>query len=224
MENYKIRSIYNNGFSKMSEARTETAYREAKEIFDSIKNYKDSEKLAQKCDDHIKEIIYNRAVNLYKEVKTPNDLDKAKNLFETILGYKDADELLEKCKLKEYLIPYNSVLERMKTATQIEEFSALAEQFRSFGKLFEAERYAQICEAKKNKLIQEEERKRAERRQYQEEQINYVKAQTSLQAQSDERAKLVEQWRQKGVCQYCGGNFANIFNKKCSRCGKMKDY
>ena len=31
-------------------------------------------------------------------------------------------------------------------------------------------------------------------------------------------------WREKGLCQYCGGSFKGIFTKKCSSCGRVKDY
>ena len=30
--------------------------------------------------------------------------------------------------------------------------------------------------------------------------------------------------RQQGVCQYCGGTFNGLFTKKCSNCGRVKDY
>ncbi len=32
------------------------------------------------------------------------------------------------------------------------------------------------------------------------------------------------QYRQDGVCQYCGGKFKGIFRRTCTRCGKRKDY
>lgn len=31
-------------------------------------------------------------------------------------------------------------------------------------------------------------------------------------------------WRMQGRCQYCGGDFKGVFGKKCSKCGKPKDY
>ena len=31
-------------------------------------------------------------------------------------------------------------------------------------------------------------------------------------------------WRDAGVCQYCGGIFKGLFTKKCTSCGKEKDY
>jgi hypothetical protein len=33
-----------------------------------------------------------------------------------------------------------------------------------------------------------------------------------------------KQFCQSGVCRYCGGQFKGIFKKKCSKCGKEKDY
>ena len=40
---------------------------------------------------------------------------------------------------------------------------------------------------------------------------------------SDDEAKKAE-WREKGLCQYCGGKFGGFFTKKCKDCGRKKDY
>ncbi len=40
--------------------------------------------------------------------------------------------------------------------------------------------------------------------------------------QEDLRRKAAR--RQKGVCQYCGSTFNGLFTKKCSNCGRVKDY
>ena len=37
-------------------------------------------------------------------------------------------------------------------------------------------------------------------------------------------AKQQAQYRETGLCQHCGGTFKGIFSKKCSSCGKPKDY
>ena len=43
-----------------------------------------------------------------------------------------------------------------------------------------------------------------------------------------ERQRTQEQnqmkYRQMNRCQHCGGTFTGLFNKKCSVCGKPKDY
>lgn len=31
-------------------------------------------------------------------------------------------------------------------------------------------------------------------------------------------------YRSQGLCQYCGGSFKGLFSKKCTKCGKPKDY
>lgn len=35
---------------------------------------------------------------------------------------------------------------------------------------------------------------------------------------------ITNDYKIKGVCAYCGGNFSGVFKKKCSLCGKEKDY
>ena len=35
---------------------------------------------------------------------------------------------------------------------------------------------------------------------------------------------IANDYKIKGVCAYCGGNFSGVFKKKCSICGREKDY
>ena len=39
----------------------------------------------------------------------------------------------------------------------------------------------------------------------------------------EESFKILENRKTKGVCQHCGGKFT-FFTKKCTFCGKKKDY
>ena len=36
--------------------------------------------------------------------------------------------------------------------------------------------------------------------------------------------KKQQDWKNNGLCQYCGGKFKGLFTKTCSNCGKKKDY
>lgn len=59
---------------------------------------------------------------------------------------------------------------------------------------------------------QEEQRKAEEARKAEEEKVK----------QEAEHEKML--FRHQNVCQYCGGTFTGLFNKKCKVCGKPKDY
>lgn len=39
-----------------------------------------------------------------------------------------------------------------------------------------------------------------------------------------ENTPIQQFWKSRNLCQYCGGSFHGVFNKKCMRCGRMKDY
>ena len=54
----------------------------------------------------------------------------------------------------------------------------------------------------------------------------FCKAVMEKQAQekAEQERKQKEEWRGKGVCQHCGSPFAGMFTKKCTKCGKQKDY
>ena len=68
-----------------------------------------------------------------------------------------------------------------------------------------AEKTKQVAEAKR---LEEEKRRIAEQK-------------------AEEKRKLEEQksaYREKGVCQHCGGTLKGFILKKCTNCGKVKDY
>lgn len=46
----------------------------------------------------------------------------------------------------------------------------------------------------------------------------------SLKQKAEQTLKQQLAWRGDGLCQYCGGVFKGLFSKKCSSCGKAKDY
>jgi hypothetical protein len=50
-----------------------------------------------------------------------------------------------------------------------------------------------------------------------------TKAPTTTQKPSNHES-IAKRRQSLGVCQHCGGNFKGLFRKKCSSCGKLKDY
>lgn len=57
---------------------------------------------------------------------------------------------------------------------------------------------------------------------------NYAKME-QLVTSVDKKSALIdlvknEQWKQDKRCTYCGGSFKGLLRKKCSSCGRMKDY
>ena len=55
-----------------------------------------------------------------------------------------------------------------------------------------------------------------------------IESQRTLKVQNKARIEEAiakkKKYKECGVCQYCGGNFKGILTKKCSVCGKPKDY
>lgn len=69
------------------------------------------------------------------------------------------------------------------------------------------------------KLEQSENLRFEEERQRLAVQNNYLR---EKQLRDDEQKK--EMYRQKNVCQHCGGSFTGLLSKKCRNCGRPKDY
>lgn len=88
----------------------------------------------------------------------------------------------------------------------------------STAKTFEEDRQQkiEIIRANHSKIAerQEEERLAEEKRKEEERQ--------EIERCKEEIEKRTR--RSQGVCQYCGGAFKGLFSKKCSACGRPKDY
>ena len=53
---------------------------------------------------------------------------------------------------------------------------------------------------------------------------NFAQAEVSLsEEQRKERLEQMAEYRSRGLCQHCGGEFKGI-TKKCSKCGISKNY
>lgn len=92
------------------------------------------------------------------------------------------------------------------------------------------------AEEERRSQLEEELRMSVERSRQQEEQQKAEEALRKEAAQKAEDTRKAEEakkqeieqqkmrYRQMNVCQYCGGSFNGLFNKKCKVCGKPKDY
>ena len=49
-------------------------------------------------------------------------------------------------------------------------------------------------------------------------------AELAAREKQEEEAAQRASWRSRNLCQNCGGSFSGLFTKKCSKCGKLKDY
>lgn len=53
---------------------------------------------------------------------------------------------------------------------------------------------------------------------------NNAEAERVRKLREEAEQKRKNEWRTKGLCQYCGGALKGLFTKKCQKCGKPKDY
>ena len=107
-ENARLEGIYTRGKNAMSAANTETAFKEAAQIFETIPKYKDAATLAKECYEKAeiarKEAIYQagkdcvQSANRASKAKdVPGWYEKAAAEFEKLGDYMDAAELTQEC-------------------------------------------------------------------------------------------------------------------------------
>ena len=102
-EKARLDGIYTRAKNAMSAANTESAYKEAAHLFESIDEYQDSAVLAQSCYEKA-EIARKDAILAEGKSKMTGEVisnyESAIKLFETISGWKDADEKIYACQKK----------------------------------------------------------------------------------------------------------------------------
>ena len=122
-ENARLDSIYTRAKNAMSAANTESAYKEAAHLFESIDEYQDSAVLAQSCYEKA-EIARKNAILSEGKSKMCGEVisnyEAAIKLFESISGWKDADEKIYACQKKIEEIKAKAEAERLEKERKAE--------------------------------------------------------------------------------------------------------
>ena len=122
-ENARLDGIYTRAKNVMSAANTESAYKEAAHLFESISEYQDSAVLAQSCYEKAEvarkdAILYEGKSKMSGEVIS--NYESAIKLFKSISGWKDADEQIIACQRKIEEIKAKEEAERLEKERKAE--------------------------------------------------------------------------------------------------------
>ena len=102
-ENARLDGIYTRAKNVMSAVNTESAYKEAAALFESISEYRDSSALSQSCYEKA-EVARKDAILSEGKSKMTGEIisnyESAIKLFESISGWRDADEQIISCQRK----------------------------------------------------------------------------------------------------------------------------
>ncbi len=102
-ENARLEGIYTRAKNAWSAANTESVYKEAAHLFETISEYQDSAVLAQLCYEKA-EVARKDAILSEGKSKMTGEIisnyESAIKLFESIFGWKDADELVSMCRAR----------------------------------------------------------------------------------------------------------------------------
>lgn len=122
-ENARLDGIYTSAKNAMSAANTESAYKEAAHLFESVSEYQDSAALAQSCYEKA-EVARKNAILSEGKSKMSGEVisnyESAIKLFESISGWKDADEKIYACQKKIEEIKAKEEAERLEKERKAE--------------------------------------------------------------------------------------------------------
>lgn len=205
----------------------ETIYSKAVMLFDKIKDYKDSEEQIKYCSQKLdlihKETVYKKALYYY-EKSDAFSLETAISWFEKIIDWKDSKKLCDECKKR--LVNAKAEKEKLNVLNEQEYNRALAllkrNDVASIKKTIEI--LDKIPTWKDSRTLSE--RYRRVLNTQRSTQTNHYSNTTRQQdvPKYNNSQSITNQRKQQGLCQHCGGIFKGLFIKKCSKCGKAKDY
>ena len=122
-ENARLDGIYTRAKNAMSAANTESAYKAAAHLFESIRAYQNSASLADECYEKA-EIARKDAILSAGKAKMTGEIiskyESAIKLFESISGWKDADENIYACQKKIEEIKAKEEAKRLERERQVE--------------------------------------------------------------------------------------------------------
>jgi len=122
-ENARLDGIYTRAKNAMSAANTESAYKEAAQLFESISEYQDSAVLAQSCYEKAEVARKDSILSEGKAKMTGNLVNNYRSaikLFASISGWKDADEKIYTCQKKIEEIKAKAEADRLEKERQAE--------------------------------------------------------------------------------------------------------
>lgn len=122
-ENARLDSIYTRAKNAMSAANTESAYKEAAHLFETISEYQDSAVLAQSCYEKAEVARKDSILSSGKAIMTGEvifNYEYAIKLLESISGWKDADEKIYACQKRIEEIKAKEEAERLEKERQAE--------------------------------------------------------------------------------------------------------
>lgn len=214
LKNAHLEEIYNRATNLMNSEQTEASFKEAAQLFETIRNYKNASTLVQECIEKAENAkmdrIYSAAKQTLSSAKTEELCKNAIRLFETIPGWKDADEQITACNKKIEELRAQAEIDRKdhiyKNACTLMAYQT-NRQWRLQSAIIEFEKIPGWRDADKQiELCQQE--------------IATLKKRQEIQ----EQERLAFLRRASGLCQHCGGELKGVFSKKCENCGKPKDY
>lgn len=186
----------------------ETIYSKAIMMFGKIRGYKDADELSEYCSKQLeithKEAVYKKAYYYYQK-DDAFSLETAIENFEKILDYKDSRQLISECRIR-----------LVKAKEQKEKQSALNDQ--QYNKAIALLNKKDIVSIRDAVEILDTIPTWKDSR------VLSGRYRRFLSSHSKALEDITNQWKKQGLCQYCGGAFKGLFSKKCSKCGKAKDY
>ena len=216
----RLSAIYDEASKYMNNASLKFALLETVTFINNYINGEISGNIEEKFDD--KALRISRYEDTYI---------KASALFKSINEYKDSAGLAIECSEKSRELERCKKYLRAKRcmfAGTLRQYENALNDLASIRGWKDSDKLAEQCQLEIEKL-----------RKVEKENIEIAKKAKEIESQRTLKAREIEvqnkarieeaiakkkKFKERGVCQYCGGNFKGILTKKCSVCGKPKDY
>lgn len=182
---------------------------------DELKEFikKQNDIILRRNEENRKRDIYEKALSMMANDLNAKILEAAGYLFLEIKDFNDSRDLAEECFEKAEVASKNAILAEAKQKIKkdsIESVRVAIELLKGIPGWKDADEQLEFCKKRIEELRLKEIAKKRE--------------QEKIVAEMKEKLHKQQEYRAKGLCQHCGGEFKGLFNKKCVNCGLPRDY
>jgi|GEM_PF-3921357 len=232
-----VNAKYDALIQEKASAKTEQEFRELAKRFKAMNGFSDSNKLAEQCEGLAMQTKYNVLVECKSYAKKLTDFLELAHEFNTIRSFADSASLADECEThsQEIQSRFDTLKEEMAQAKTEQEYNELGIKFNEiecYG-FDDASKLARECQASALKIAYDSLVYASEKAETKDEYIELAKKfrnfdvlyerAAAFARECDKKAEelaQVEQWKNQGLCRYCGGIIGGM-KKLCESCKRQ---
>lgn len=152
LEHIHLQTIYHYAENLLNAAKTDLDYDKAKQVYESIRSYKDAAEKIKACERGALEYFYQLAEEKLGAAKTDTDYMAVKQVYSEISSYKDSAAKVKLCEEKALEYRYQQAKLKLEQAKTESECQLAGKLFKELGIYKDAKKQVEKCSEKAEKI------------------------------------------------------------------------